>query len=134
MTKLSPVETARIITQVARGVARAHGLGVIHRDLKPQVRAARAHDPGFALRAARSIQDYLPATRSPSSGEHCAGQMRADRRYSSAPYGDRPSRRNRTELAAFGVKPRESSEKRAHDFPPRQALRVNLLDRERGLT
>jgi eukaryotic-like serine/threonine-protein kinase len=33
--RLSPAETARIVTHVARAIGRAHDAGVIHRDLKP---------------------------------------------------------------------------------------------------
>src|SRR5213595_3298274 len=33
---LGPVETSRIVTQIARALSRAHDAGIIHRDLKPE--------------------------------------------------------------------------------------------------
>jgi serine/threonine-protein kinase len=35
VSRLSPADTARLLSQVARGIARAHGVGLVHRDLKP---------------------------------------------------------------------------------------------------
>jgi serine/threonine-protein kinase len=34
--KISPLETVRIVTHVARAISRAHELGIVHRDLKPE--------------------------------------------------------------------------------------------------
>jgi serine/threonine-protein kinase len=34
--KISPLETLRIVTHVARAISRAHELGIVHRDLKPE--------------------------------------------------------------------------------------------------
>jgi serine/threonine-protein kinase len=35
MRRLSPDETYRIVAQVARALVRAHGVGIVHRDMKP---------------------------------------------------------------------------------------------------
>src|SRR5262249_22596563 len=34
--RLSPAETSRIMTHVARAIGRAHDAGIVHRDLKPE--------------------------------------------------------------------------------------------------
>jgi serine/threonine-protein kinase len=44
VTRLSPAETVRVVTQVCRAVAKAHELGVVHRDLKPQNIFLTQHD------------------------------------------------------------------------------------------
>lgn len=36
VTRLSPLETTRVVSHVARAIGRAHDAGIIHRDLKPE--------------------------------------------------------------------------------------------------
>jgi serine/threonine protein kinase len=43
---LPPAEVLDIAVQVAEGLAKAHGLGVVHRDVKPGFRSLR-YDPEF---------------------------------------------------------------------------------------
>ncbi len=69
--RLTPAETARIVTQISRALARAHEAGIVHRDLKPDnvflVRnedeeVAKVLDFGIAKASSQSL-DSGSATR-----------------------------------------------------------------------
>ena len=62
--RLEAIETARVVTHVARAIAKAHSLGIVHRDLKPdnvflvrnaEVEIAKVLDFGVAKVAPASL-------------------------------------------------------------------------------
>jgi serine/threonine-protein kinase len=73
--RLSPAETARILTQVARAVTRAHEAGIVHRDLKPdniflvrndEEEVAKVLDFGVAKASSHGMGAATGATRTGS--------------------------------------------------------------------
>jgi serine/threonine protein kinase len=73
--RLSPPETARILTQVCRAISRAHEAGVIHRDLKPdniflvrndEEEVAKVLDFGVAKASSHGMGTVSGATRTGS--------------------------------------------------------------------
>jgi serine/threonine-protein kinase len=73
--RLSPADTARILTQVCRAITRAHEAGVIHRDLKPdniflvrndEDEVAKVLDFGVAKASSHGMGTAVGATRTGS--------------------------------------------------------------------
>jgi eukaryotic-like serine/threonine-protein kinase len=73
--RLSPEETARVLTQVARAMTKAHEAGVVHRDLKPdniflvvndEEEIAKVLDFGIAKSQSHGIASVSSATRTGS--------------------------------------------------------------------
>jgi eukaryotic-like serine/threonine-protein kinase len=73
--RLSPADTARVITQVARAIARAHEAGIVHRDLKPdniylvrndEEEIAKVLDFGVAKATTHGMGSVTGATRTGS--------------------------------------------------------------------
>lgn len=73
--RLSPADTARIMTQVARAVGRAHEAGIVHRDLKPdniylvrndEEEVAKVLDFGVAKSSSHGMGAVSSATRTGS--------------------------------------------------------------------
>jgi serine/threonine protein kinase len=73
--RLSPAETARILTQVCRAITRAHEAGIIHRDLKPdniflvrneEEEVAKVLDFGVAKASSHGMGAATGATRTGS--------------------------------------------------------------------
>jgi eukaryotic-like serine/threonine-protein kinase len=69
--RLSPEETYRIVAQVARALARAHGAGIVHRDMKPdniflvpgdEYEIAKVLDFGIARHETYSIENKATKT------------------------------------------------------------------------
>jgi len=57
--KLDPGQTSELVTKVARGLAHAHGSGVVHRDIKPENIFLASSDEGELVK----ILDFGIATR-----------------------------------------------------------------------
>lgn len=69
--RLSPAITARIVSHACRGLARAHALGIAHRDVKPDnlFLAGASDDEGFVLK----ILDFGVAKSAQKTGKDLTG-------------------------------------------------------------
>jgi serine/threonine protein kinase len=101
--RLRPPVVAQIITQIARGLARAHDAGLIHRDLKPDnVLIVRNDDEELLKVLDFGIAKWL-APGSPSSGT-MAGQMLGTPAYMSPEHFANSARiDHRADLWSLGV-------------------------------
>jgi eukaryotic-like serine/threonine-protein kinase len=102
---LSAVDTARILSQVARGVARAHAAGLVHRDLKPsniflerneEEENAKVLDFGIAKALVPGLEAESGATRT--------GALIGSPHYMSPEQAEASDKLDhRTDIWAFGV-------------------------------
>ena len=71
--RLSPAITARIVSHACRGLARAHALGIAHRDVKPEnlFLVGATEDEGFVLK----ILDFGVAKSSQKAGKDLVGTV-----------------------------------------------------------
>ncbi len=74
--RLDPAVTHRILSQVARGLEKAHAAGIVHRDLKPENIFLAEEDEGeiaklldFGIATRISLQPGGGVTRAPQAGE-----------------------------------------------------------------
>lgn len=69
--RLSPEITARIVSHACRGLGRAHALGILHRDVKPEnlFLCGATEDEGFVLK----ILDFGVAKSAPKPGTDLVG-------------------------------------------------------------
>jgi serine/threonine protein kinase len=95
--KLSPLETARLLSHVARAVGKAHEVGIVHRDLKPEnvfivhnedeevakvldFGVAKVESGGFVASGARTRTGSLLGTPYYMSPEQVQGNKEVDHR------------------------------------------------------